>query len=91
MRNLEDYSKLRLQERNQPFYLAGFLVDWACQHKQERLYCAQGKRLHVNRAFGGDCYHCVIDGDIDAGTAAGQETGKGGCLSVEPAPVSHYL
>jgi len=28
------------------------------------------KGVYVNRAFGSDCHHCVIDGDIDAGNAA---------------------
>jgi len=32
---------------------------------------AQAKRLYLNRAFGSDCHHCVIDSDIAAGTAAG--------------------
>ncbi len=48
---------------------------------------AQSKWLYFNRAFGRDCYHRVIDGNIDALAAAGQETGKSGGLSGEPAPV----
>jgi hypothetical protein len=27
-------------------------------------------RIHVNRAFGGNCYHRITDGYFDAGTAA---------------------
>ncbi|GAI85627.1 unnamed protein product, partial [marine sediment metagenome] len=38
--------------------------------------------LYANRASGGDRYYCAVDGDIDAGIAAGKETDKGGYLSV---------
>ena len=54
---------------------------------QEGYYYAQKNRVHINRAFGGNCHHCIIDGDIDAGFAAGKKTGTSGCLSVEPAPM----
>jgi hypothetical protein len=37
-------------------------------------------RIHVNRAFGGNCYHCVADGYFDAGTAAGEEAGPERCV-----------
>jgi hypothetical protein len=40
----------------------------------------QTKRIHLNRTFGGDRYYCAIDGNTDAGTTAGKETGKGSCL-----------
>jgi hypothetical protein len=46
----------------------------------EGYYYAQKNRVHINRAFGGNCHHCIIDGDIDAGFAAGKKTGKIGCL-----------
>jgi hypothetical protein len=36
--------------------------------------------LYLNRTFGSDCHYCVIDGDIDAGAAAGKETGQGCCM-----------
>ena len=36
---------------------------------------AQTKRIYLNRAFGGDRYYCVIDGDLDAGTATGKGAG----------------
>jgi hypothetical protein len=32
-------------------------------------YNAQSKRLYLNRAFGGDCHRCDVDGDIAACTA----------------------
>ena len=32
-------------------------------------------RIHLNRAFGGDCYYCPVDGDIDARAGTGEETG----------------
>jgi hypothetical protein len=48
--------------------------------KEKGKYHARTKRIYVNRAFGGDCHHCLADGDIDAGAAAGKETGKGSCL-----------
>jgi hypothetical protein len=49
--------------------------------KVEECYCEQTKKgIYFNRAFGGDSYHCIIDGDIDAGFAAGKKTGKIGCL-----------
>jgi hypothetical protein len=47
----------------------------------------QIKRIHVNRAIGCNCNYCPIDGDIDAGTAAGKETGKISGVSDEPAPM----
>ena len=36
---------------------------------------AQTKRIYLNRAFGGDRYYCVVDGDLDAGTATGKGAG----------------
>jgi len=44
---------------------------------------AQTKRLYLNRTFGSDCHHCVIDGYIDAGTATGQEANQGGDMPIE--------
>jgi hypothetical protein len=35
----------------------------------------QVKRIYANRASGGDCHHCVIDGDIDAHAPARDKTG----------------
>jgi hypothetical protein len=52
---------------------------------------AQTKWLYLNRTFGSDCHHCVIDGCIDAGTAAGKEAGKGGSMSVERSTMGAYL
>ena len=51
----------------------------------------QKTRFHVNRTFGGDCYHSIIDGDIDAGTTAREETGTGSCLSVKPETMGSLL
>ena len=47
--------------------------------------------VYVNRAFGGNCYHCSIDVDIDAGTEPGEAAGEDGHLSVEPASMEPYL
>ena len=30
--------------------------------------------IHINRTFGGDSYHSIIDGNIDAGITAGEGT-----------------
>ncbi len=40
-----------------------------------RISCGISNGVYVNRAFGGDCHCCVIDGDIAANAPAGQETG----------------
>jgi hypothetical protein len=37
----------------------------------------QTSRIHLNRAFGGDRYHSGIDGDNDAGSAAGERASQG--------------
>jgi hypothetical protein len=44
--------------------------------KEKDKHDAQRKRLHVNRAFGSDCYYRIIDGDTDAGTTAGKAAGS---------------
>jgi hypothetical protein len=36
---------------------------------------ARTKGLYVNRAFGSDCHHCVVDGDIDASVVESPKTG----------------
>jgi hypothetical protein len=55
------------------------------------VYREQVKGFYFNRASGGNCYHCVIDGDTDAGTKPGKETGKNGCLSDEHETMGCYL
>ena len=35
--------------------------------RKEYHYDVQTKRLHINRAFGGNCHYCVINVDTDAG------------------------
>jgi hypothetical protein len=52
---------------------------------------AQRKRLYTNRAFGSDCNYRIIDGHIDAGIAAGEETSADGNLPGESAPMDTYL
>ncbi len=52
---------------------------------------AQSKWLYINRAFGGDCYRRLIDGNIDASAAAGKEAGKGRSMSVERETMGAYL
>ncbi len=51
----------------------------------------QIKRIHVNRATGCNCHYCVTDGDIDAGTKPGKETGKISGVPDEPAPMEYDL
>jgi hypothetical protein len=36
---------------------------------------AQTKRFYLNRTFGSDCYHCVVDGGTDAGLVESPKTG----------------
>jgi len=40
-------------------------------------YYERKKSIHVNRSLSGDCYHCTIDGHIDAHSGAGETAGKG--------------
>jgi hypothetical protein len=40
------------------------------QVKEKGRRHAQTKRFYVNRAFGGHCHYCVIDGNLDARIAA---------------------
>ena len=47
--------------------------------------------IYVNRAIGCNCHYCAIDGDIDAGTKPGKETGKISGVSDEPAPMEPGL
>ncbi len=47
----------------------------------------QIKRIHINRTIGCNCHYCFIDGDIDAGTKPGEETGKISRVQDEPARV----
>jgi hypothetical protein len=51
----------------------------------------QIKRVHVNRAIGRYRHYCVTDGDIDAGTKPGKETGKISGVPDEPAPMEYDL
>jgi hypothetical protein len=48
---------------------------------------ANKKSIHINRAFGSDFHHCIIDGIIATGTPKGSQAGQGGCLSDEPETV----
>jgi hypothetical protein len=49
--------------------------DYYCK-EAKRFYPPHVWRVYVNRTFSGNRYHRRIDGDIDAGAAAGQGTGK---------------
>ena len=55
--------------------------------KEKDKHYAHTKGLYFNRAFSSDCHYCIVVGDTNALAAAGQETGTGGGLSGEPAPV----
>jgi len=59
--------------------------------REKEKHHVQTKSIYLNRAFGRDCHYRIIDGDIDAGDAAGEETGQGGSLSGKPAPVGDRL
>jgi hypothetical protein len=59
--------------------------------KYARTIIVNEKRFYFNRTFGSDCYYCIVDGNIDAGTAAGKETGKSDYLPIKPQVVGHYL
>jgi hypothetical protein len=63
-----------LHKISQPFNLTGITINSPSERKDERQHRAKGKGIHINRAFGSDCHNCVIDGDIDAGSAACQGT-----------------
>jgi hypothetical protein len=54
-------------------------------------YFGQAQRFYVNRTFGGNSYHCVVDGNIDAVASAGKETGKSGYVPVKPQAMGHYF
>ena len=47
--------------------------------------------IYPDRTLGGDRYHRLADGDIDAGPESGKETGTIGCVSDEPAPMGPDL
>jgi hypothetical protein len=49
------------------------LEEPSSREKENRY--AQRKSIHFNRAFGGHCHYCVVDGDIDACSAASEEAG----------------
>jgi lysozyme family protein len=55
------------------FYFSGFLRNGGFSH-------AQTTGVYIDRTAGGNCYYCAVDGDIDAGTATGEETGQGCCV-----------
>ncbi len=52
-------------------------------NRKKGCHYGQTKGFYANRTFGGNRHHCIVDGDIDAGTTAGKETGKVGYLPVE--------
>jgi hypothetical protein len=41
------------------------------------------KRIHINRAVGGYCYHRVTVGNSDARDAEGQGSSEGNCLQIK--------
>ena len=42
---------------------------------EKEYHYEQTKRIYLNRAVGGNCHYCIVDGDIDARTPAGQGAG----------------
>jgi len=59
--------------------------------KEKENHYVEAKRIYTNRIVGCNRYYRVVDGDIDAGTGAGEGAGKSDCLSGEPAPMEPYL
>ncbi len=51
----------------------------------------QAKRFHPDRAPGSNRYYCIVNGDIDARTTAGEEAGQGCCMSGESPPMESHL
>ena len=50
------------------------------KRKRRRIDHVQTKSIYPNRAFGSDCHCCIVDGDLAAGTAAGEKAGKDSSL-----------
>ena len=67
------------------------MFSYATFRIKAQYHYGQTSGVYISRTFGGDCHHCVVDGDIDADIESGTETGKGGHLSVEPEPVGQNL
>jgi hypothetical protein len=55
------------------------------QNREKENHHVQTKSFYFNRAFSGDCHHCLIDGHLDARAAARQETGQCRRLQIQPA------
>ena len=47
--------------------------------------------VYLDRTFGRDSYYCAIDGDIDARTGTGEETGTVGFLPGETETMGPYV
>ena len=51
----------------------------------------QIKRVHTNRTISCNRNYCLIDGNIDAGTGTGEESGEDGYLSGLIETMGYYL
>ena len=83
MSSIVDGSYLTLPDRIGLLVWPAFWYNGRSGREEERLYRAQGKRIHANRAFGRNRHHCAVNGRVNAGPAAGQRTGEGGSLSIK--------
>ena len=51
---------------------------------QKEFHCEQKAWIYINRTSGRHCHYCPVNGDIDAGIAAGQKTGKNSAMPGQP-------
>jgi hypothetical protein len=79
-----------LRRMNQ-IWMANAGLEQPSLKRKRKSHYAHTKSIHLDRAFGGDCHHGVIDGDTDARTPAGEETSADGNLPGESAPMDTYL
>ena len=59
--------------------------------KEKGKYHAQTERIHFDRAFSSNSHYRIIDGNPNAGTKSGEETGIDGSMPVEPSSVESFL
>lgn len=72
--------------------IGGLTNEARCLSLKENVkYHAQTERIHFDRAFSSNSHYCFIDGDTNAGTKSGEETGIDGSVPVEPPSVEPFL
>jgi hypothetical protein len=65
-------------------YFYNFLRETEYEH-------AQTKGIYLDRTLGGDCHHCLTDGDINARITTSEKTGKNSYMSVKRETMGAYL